>query len=418
MTNPAKRVEDLPIFTELEDPDWGMDFHYTYDDLFARQSEGLMRLSSGELVVYTSADVGVLRANPAVSHQGLDHATAVSATSGEGYPGDMNGLRRLFAPSTFVRSGAEHRPGKQMISQVMSPRAVAALRNDLSSAVRSALDAAIEQGDVEFRTEVAEPVVVSFWRDAIGLDPEHTHEMIRLTADITNLFRTHVTVEDIQAGDDASSVFLETLAAQLKRNARAAEFPLLNDLVWQFASMDPSGRPDSPYEMLAAAMLDGFSTLLATQTLLAYTLLDAGVQPAEHRGDQDFATNAFMETLRLNSPVAMIGRQAIEDIDYDGLWIPKGTDLIFLWLVSGRDPKAFTDPNEFVLDRGNRVGQFSFGGGPYICGGRNVARIVGETLAAELADCGITIELAGEPTLGHDRTGRDVPKLPVRLRRA
>jgi cytochrome P450 len=86
-----------------------------------------------------------------------------------------------------------------------------------------------------------------------------------------------------------------------------------------------------------------------------------------------------METLRLNSPGAMIGRQAIEDIDYDGLSIPHGTDLILLWLVSGRDPKAFANPNEFVLDRGNRADQYSFGGGPYICGGRNVARIVGET---------------------------------------
>ena len=112
--------------------------------------------------------------------------------------------------------------------------------------------------------------------------------------------------------------------------------------------------------------------------------------------------------MRLNSPVAMIVRRAIEDIEHDGLFIPRGTDFIMLWAVSCRDPRAFSDPNQFVLDRGTRTSQFTFGGGPYICGGRNVARIVGETLAAEMANGGFALEFAGEPTLIHDRTGRDV----------
>jgi 2Fe-2S ferredoxin len=32
-----------------------------------------------------------------------------------------------------------------------------------------------------------------------------------------------------------------------------------------------------------------------------------------------------------------------------------------------------------------------------------------------MARAGVTMELTAEPVLGHDRTGRDVPKLPVRL---
>ena len=35
-TKASKQIADLPVFTGFDDPDWGMDFHSTYDDLFAR----------------------------------------------------------------------------------------------------------------------------------------------------------------------------------------------------------------------------------------------------------------------------------------------------------------------------------------------------------------------------------------------
>ena len=217
-----------------------------------------------------------------------------------------------------------------------------------------------------------------------------------------------MTQEQLLAADQAAAGLVERVPAHLARNAEGGRFPFLNDLIARVSAMDGPDRPADPYAMLAAAMLDGFATLAATQTVLAYSLLDAGVQPADHQADASFATNAFMEAMRLNSPVAMIVRRAIEDIEHDGLFIPRGTDFIMLWAVSCRDPRAFSDPNQFVLDRGTRTSQFTFGGGPYICGGRNVARIVGETLAAEMAHGGFALEFAGEPTLIHDRTGRDV----------
>ena len=392
-----------------------MDFHSTYDDLFAPPDPGLARLSSGELVVFTAADAGALRVNPAVSHQGLEHATAVAATTGQSYPMEMTGLRRLFEPSTFVKSGAEHRPGKQLLSHVMSPRAVSQLRDSLGAEVRRALDEGVERGEIELRSALAEPVVAAFWQAAVGFEPEATQEYVRLSTAITDCFRTWVTQEQLVAADQAAAELVERVPAHLARNAKGGRFPFLNDLIARVGAMDGPDRPADPYAMLAAAMLDGFATLAATQTVLAYSLLDAGVQPADHQADPSFATNAFMEAMRLNSPVAMIVRRAIEDIEHDGLFIPRGTDFIMLWAVSCRDPRAFSDPNQFVLDRGTRTSQFTFGGGPYICGGRNVARIVGETLAAEMASGGFALEFAGEPTLIHDRTGRDVTTLPVRV---
>ena len=223
--------------------------------------------------------------NPAVSHQGLEHATAVAATTGQSYPMEMTGLRRLFEPSTFVKSGAEHRPGKQLLSHVMSPRAVSQLRDSLGAEVRRALDEGVERGEIELRSALAEPVVAAFWQAAVGFEPEATQEYVRLSTTVTDCFRTGVTQEQLLAADQAAAELVERVPAHLARNAKGGRFPFLNDLIARVSAMDGPYRPADPYAMLAAAMLDGFATLAATQTVLAYSLLDAGVQPADHQAD-------------------------------------------------------------------------------------------------------------------------------------
>ncbi|MFD6063827.1 cytochrome P450 [Rhodococcus wratislaviensis] len=407
-----QHISDLPVFTEMDDPAWGRDFYSTYDELFAKRPEGLARLETGEVVAFTNADVGALRTIPAVSHQLLDDFLAPLAAEVE-----LDGLKQLFGPSTFVRRAAEHHPGKQLLSHVMSPRAVGGLRENLSAVIRDVLDTALSKDQVEFRTEVAVPILTGFWHDAIGLEPEETLEMMSYGELINPSMHLSPTKDEIILADRACADWMAALPGYLKRGAKTDKYPLLNDLLLQFASMGPDGRPDDPFMLLAPALLDAFVTLAAVQTVVAHTLLDAEVQPADYRGVRGFAGNAFMETLRLNNPVAMIGRETIEDIEYDGVHLPKGSTLIMLWLVSGRDPAAYSNPNDFVLER-NRATQYSFGGGPYICGGRNVARIVGETLLAEMAEGKITLERTGEATVGGDQAGRDVVALPVRLARS
>lgn len=138
-------------------------------------------------------------------------------------------------------------------------------------------------------------------------------------------------------------------------------------------------------------MFDGFATLASTLGIVANSLVAEGIQPVHYRGDPTFATNAYLESLRLNSPVALISRQAIDDFEYQGTHVPRDTELMMMWLVANNDPSVFADPSSFRLERDNRTQQYSFGGGPYICAGRNVARIVCETMLAEMAHAGITL---------------------------
>lgn len=409
-TENVTRIEDLPLFSELEGLEWGMDFHATYDELFARPYQGLMRLSTGEVVAYTNADVGALRATPGVTHHDLD-ANMLA------YPPeiDMSGFRDFFAPTSFVRTGVPHTGSKHILSHVMSPRGMARLREGLSGAIREVLVEAAAKGDIEFKQEVAHVITHRFWEQVLGLTPEETEEMLRITADMTYAFRYKYTAEQLSGANQAAKEYVSLLQTAMKRNAQTGKYPFLTDMLHSFAVMGPDGRPDDPYAMVSQALMDGFGTLAGMLTIIVYTLMQAGVQPADYAETPSFAANAFMETMRLNSPVAMIGRVTDRDIEYQGLHIPAGTSILLLWLVSMYDPQIFPDPNSFSLERGNRSKQYLFGGGPYICGGRNLVRLVAETFLAELASLKVRFESRGEATLFHDRSGRDVMALPLRM---
>jgi len=69
---------------------------------------------------------------------------------------------------------------------------------------------------------------------------------------------------------------------------------------------------------------------------------------------------------------------------------------MMLWLLGNRDPAAFDSPNEFRLDRNHRP-DTTFGGGAYICPGRNIVRMFCEIALAELARPEVDFAFTGSP---------------------
>jgi cytochrome P450 len=87
------------------------------------------------------------------------------------------------------------------------------------------------------------------------------------------------------------------------------------------------------------------------------------------------------ESMRLLPPAWLVGREAKEDVEVNGLSIAAGTQLLFApWTVQRDarwfpDPEAF-DPDRFLPERSKdrpRFAYFPFGGGPRICIGNHFA---------------------------------------------
>ncbi|NNJ08487.1 cytochrome P450, partial [Streptomyces sp. PKU-MA01144] len=125
------------------------------------------------------------------------------------------------------------------------------------------------------------------------------------------------------------------------------------------------------------------------------------------------------ETLRVESPLAHLPlRYAAEDIELDGVTIPKGDPILVNYAGVGRDPELHAEaPDTFDLARADKS-HLSFGYGPHYCLGAGIARLVATTglsrLFERFPDLELTVgkeELQPLPTFimnGHR-------SLPVRL---
>jgi cytochrome P450 len=81
------------------------------------------------------------------------------------------------------------------------------------------------------------------------------------------------------------------------------------------------------------------------------------------------------EVLRYDSPVQVVTRQARTDgLTIEGIPVPEGRNAILLIGAANHDPARYRDPDRFDPTRVD-IRPLSFGAGPHICIGNNLARL-------------------------------------------
>jgi cytochrome P450 len=195
--------------------------------------------------------------------------------------------------------------------------------------------------------------------------------------------------------DHMSDLFL-----YLRETARARRDDPRDDLVSLL--VDPS-RDDALDEldviqfvvMLLVAGNETTTNLIGNAVL---ALLEHPEVLARVAGDPGLVPALVEETLRFESPVQVVFRQATCEVELHGTRIPKDAVLALLLGSANRDERAFGDADRFDLDRDTR-GHLAFGFGPHFCMGaalaRLEARVALEALVPELVDC----KLVGSPRL-------------------
>ncbi len=80
------------------------------------------------------------------------------------------------------------------------------------------------------------------------------------------------------------------------------------------------------------------------------------------------------EILRLHAPSPHLYRQALEDVEIEGVTIPKGAIVQVSYLAANRDAAQFQCPEKLDLDRKGAKNHLAFGRGIHFCIGNQLAR--------------------------------------------
>jgi cytochrome P450 len=154
------------------------------------------------------------------------------------------------------------------------------------------------------------------------------------------------------------------------------------------ASFPDGSTPDVRDVALIAANLfaAGQET---TVRLLSFALKVIGERPDLQevlRKERDRIPNFIEETLRLESPLRGQFRMARRATTIGGVDIPAGGTVMLLPGAANRDPRVFTDPHEFDIDRANARQHVAFGFGIHVCAGAPLARSEGRVTINRLFD--------------------------------
>jgi len=123
---------------------------------------------------------------------------------------------------------------------------------------------------------------------------------------------------------------------------------------------------------------------------------------------------AFEESLRWDSPSRLAGRITTEDVEIEGVVIPKGERCGLMFAAANRDPRRWSQPERFDVRRDNR-GHLGWGQGIHACVGRLLAGLEADALLGAIARHISSFETAGEPEPWMTAIGHGPERLPVRF---
>jgi cytochrome P450 len=371
--------------------------------------------------------IGYITADHAVGHELLRSDDFRVLSIGSNLPAPLRWLEGrtrdellhpLRPPSLLAVEPPDHTRYRKTVSSVFTTRAVAALRDGVEQTAETLLDQlSREPGVVDIVDRYCAQLPVAIISDILGVpdaDRQRVLEFGELAAPSLDFGLTWPQYRRVQRGIAGFNFWLVEHLQQLRRNPG-------DDLMSQLIQKAESGSEETyldESELHAVAGLvlaAGFETTVNLLGNGIRMLLDTPEHLHTLSQRPDLWPNAVEEILRLESPVQLTARLAVNDTEIAGTAIKQGELVIVYVAAANRDPAVFADPNCFHIERDNAGKHLAFSGGRHFCLGAALARAEGEVGLRAFFDRFPDVRSAGAGSRRDTRVLHGWSTLPVAL---
>lgn len=276
-----------------------------------------------------------------------------------------------------------HRSFRKLLQGPLRPEPVKAWSERIAVVTDQVIDEFIERGTADLR-RIAEVVPPAIMAEILGT-PDEASAMVEMTDQLNRAAGSG----DLEQKATARARFAAYVDGLVNR-ARSEEGR--TDLLASIVRGDVDGEPvshETAVRITVSLVVAGQETTVNGIGSLLWLL--GAHQDAKQRllDDPSLVPRAVEEALRLESPIAMMGRTAAEDLEIDGVAVGKGEKVGLVFGAANLDPSRFPDPARFDLDRSS-PSHLAFGHGIHRCVGEHLARaemqIALERVLARLPD--------------------------------
>ncbi|MEV4341752.1 cytochrome P450 [Streptomyces sp. NPDC049590] len=289
----------------------------------------------------------------------------------------------------------DHTRIRRLVSKAFTPRTVERLAPYVHGLADRLVAALVEAGGGDLLTDVAEPLPVAVIAELLGI-PEADRPLLRpWSADICGMYELNPSEETaaraVRASVEFSGYLRELIAL---RRAEPGE-----DLVSALIAAHDQGERLTGQELVSTVVLllnAGHEATVNATVNGWHALFRHPGQLAALRADHALVPSAVEELLRYDTPLQLFERWVLDDIEIDGIRIPRGSEVALLFGSANHDPAVFADPGRLDLARADNP-HISFGAGIHYCVGAPLARIELAASLTALLERAPTLALAAEP---------------------
>ncbi len=267
----------------------------------------------------------------------------------------------------------EHTRLRQLVNRAFVSRRIETLGPRIAALAHERIDAFEQKGSAELIAEFAAPIPVAVIADLIGVPREMGPQMLDWSHRMVAMYQFGATRAVEESAAEAAAAF----AGFMRAHARARRSDLRDDLISELLRAESDGGRLSADELVTTCIL----LLNAGHEATVHAIGNGVKVMLEHHIDAQAAfaaeasrAAAVEEMLRLDAPLHLFARYALEDVEFAGVRLRKGEKIGLLLGAANRDPDRFPRPDAFDARR-NPNPHLAFGAGIHFCVGAPLARL-------------------------------------------
>ncbi len=312
-----------------------------------------------------------------------------------------------------------HQRIRRLVTPALTPRALAAVENDLRKRAERIVDAIAEKGSCEFLSEVAVELPIQAVAALMGVPEHDRHDLLRW-ANTTLDFEGRELGETNEEVAEAASAMASYGTQFVAERRQSPTDDLISTLAQaEFEHDDGARRPMSELELLMffnLLVIAGSETTRNSIALGMVALIENPDQLEALRDDRSLMPTAVEEILRWSSATTYNRRTATRETTIGGHSIERGAKITLWWPSANRDEQVFDDPARFDISRTPNP-HLSFGHRSHICLGATLARMEIRLIIGELLDRLEDFELTGPVERVRTNKHAGIWRVPMSYRR-